>query len=226
LKFFSPAWHSGELPDDQADRVPTAYEAHIRELVPPLPAPAQRLVREISLHDGLMRALSHRQNKLELVIRAGDQMTGYYDARLRYSGAGLTSEDEQFLRTIIGNRDVELLYDELDSAGDRTSWIHRLLFWPYREVSIRFTAFDLAVTPTRTRFDEGQHGNCCEQMRRQMQHTCEVHPDLSQCPDSLVVRQGEPGSFGLRVHDGGHSSIRIRYCPWCGVDLWSGGKVS
>jgi hypothetical protein len=54
-----------------------------------------------------------------------------------------------------------------------------------------------------------------------MQHTCEMHPDLSDCPDSLIVRLGEPGSFGLRVHDGGTSVVRIRYCPWCGTDLWS-----
>jgi hypothetical protein len=226
LKFFSAAWHSGDMPDEEATRIPAAYEAHVRELAPALPAPAQRLVRETSLHDGVMRSVSQEGDTLNLLFRAGDQQAGYFDARLRYTAVQVTPATEQFLCAIVGNRDVELLYDEFDSAGDGKQWVHRLLFWPYHEVSIQFGAFDLEVTPAVRRFDEGQDGNCCEQMRGQMQHTCDAHPDLSDCPDSLVVRQGEPGNFGLRVHDGGNAFIRIRYCPWCGVDLWSGGRVS
>jgi hypothetical protein len=60
---------------------------------------------------------------------------------------------------------------------------------------------------------------CCEQMKRQVEYTCEVHPDVSECPDSLVVRLTDTGKFGLRVHDGGSSFIAIRHCPWCGTDL-------
>jgi len=60
---------------------------------------------------------------------------------------------------------------------------------------------------------------CCEQMKRQVEHSCDVHPDLSDCPDSLVVYRGETCEFGLRVHDGGSSFIAIRHCPWCGTDL-------
>jgi hypothetical protein len=60
---------------------------------------------------------------------------------------------------------------------------------------------------------------CCEQMSRQIQHTCEAHPDLNDCPDSLVVYRSETGEFGLRIHDGGSSSMAIRHCPWCGTDL-------
>jgi hypothetical protein len=60
---------------------------------------------------------------------------------------------------------------------------------------------------------------CCAQMKRQVEHSCDVHPDLSDCPDSLVVYGGETSGFGLRVHDGGSSFIAIRHCPWCGTDL-------
>lgn len=151
MRFFSPAWHRGDLPDDEADRVPDAYEAHIKALVPPLPATAQRLVREISLHDGLLRTLSSDGSGLELMFRAGDQQRGYFDARLHYARAEMTAEDGQFLRTIVGARDVEVLYDEFDSAGEGECWIHRLLFWPYHEVSIRFGALDLDVSPTSGR---------------------------------------------------------------------------
>ena len=39
--------------------------------------------------------------------------------------------------------------------------------------------------------------HCCEQMKRQVEHSCDVHSDLSECPDSLIVRHGETGEFGL-----------------------------
>jgi len=139
--------------DDDAALIPAAYEAHVRELVPPLPASAQRLVREVSLHDGLLRKLSREQDKLDMLFRAGDQQMGYFDARLRYTSVELTSENEKFLDAIVGDREVELLYDEFDSLGDGQRWIHRLLFWPYREVFIPFAAFDLRVTPAARRFD-------------------------------------------------------------------------
>ena len=209
------------MPEDEADRVPGEYEAYIRALLPPLPAAAQRLIREVSLHDALLRTLSGDGKRLELMFRAGDHQTGYFDARLAYTRVELPAKDKRFLRTVVGARDVELLYDEFDAAEDGERWIHRLLFWPHREVSMEFAALDLEVTAASRRFDQGGDGGCCEHMRRQMQHACEAHPDLSDCPDSLVARLGDPGEFGLRVHDGSGSSIRIRYCPWCGTDLWS-----
>src|SRR5438094_3836265 len=61
---------------------------------------------------------------------------------------------------------------------------------------------------------------CCEQMRRQAEFTCDAHPGLTECPDSLIVHQRDTGEFGLRIHDGGSSSIAIRHCPWCGEDLF------
>ena len=60
---------------------------------------------------------------------------------------------------------------------------------------------------------------CCAQMRYHLEYTCELHPDLSECPDSLVFHSPDTGVFGLRVHDGGGSFITIRYCPWCGTNL-------
>ena len=126
------------MPDEEADRIPTAYEAHVRELAPALPAPARRLVRETSLHDGVMRRVSHEGDTLDMLIRAGDQQTGYFDARLRYAAAQVTAANEQFLRTIVGNRDVELLYDEFDSAGDGKQWVQRPR--NHKNISPRFTS--------------------------------------------------------------------------------------
>jgi hypothetical protein len=153
LKFFTEAWSTGEMPDEEAAGVPAAYEAHLRELAPPLPADARRLVNELSLHDGLLRSVSRTPHLLEILVRAGDNQTGYFDAHLRYGGAEVTEADERFLRGAWGQREVELLYDEFDSAD--SGWIHRISFSPYREVCVRFAAFELRVTPAGGRFDEG-----------------------------------------------------------------------
>jgi hypothetical protein len=65
-------------------------------------------------------------------------------------------------------------------------------------------------------------------MRRHVEFICDTHPDLAECPDSLIVHDGDSGEFGLRIHDGGSSSVTIRHCPWCGEDLFertSNGKL-
>lgn len=64
---------------------------------------------------------------------------------------------------------------------------------------------------------------CCEDFATHMQFECDVHESPYACPDVVLV--GEAGAwFGIPVHDGGESSIRIRFCPWCGMRLpWPSG---
>ncbi len=59
---------------------------------------------------------------------------------------------------------------------------------------------------------------CCEEMRAQVERTCDLHPDRWDCPDCLVTRSPR-GTFGLMIHDGGPASVRIRFCPWCGTQF-------
>jgi hypothetical protein len=151
VRFFTRAWHGGEMPDAEAEQVASAYEAHLAALGPRLPNDARRLWTEVSLHDALLRTVQRAANGFEMLFRAGDNSTGYFDARLSYDDVKLSASDEQFLRNAVGRRDVELLYDEFDAAD--AHWVHRFLFWPYREVSIDFGVFTLAVTPAVGRFD-------------------------------------------------------------------------
>jgi len=56
-------------------------------------------------------------------------------------------------------------------------------------------------------------------MTRQADWHCAVHADVFACPDALVAFTAKFQEYGLIVHDGGTSSIGIRYCPWCGKRL-------
>ena len=48
---------------------------------------------------------------------------------------------------------------------------------------------------------------------------CDQHGDRWDCPDALVTYSAKFNEYGLMIHDGGSSSIRIFYCPWCGAKL-------
>ena len=66
--------------------------------------------------------------------------------------------------------------------------------------------------------------HCCEQMAQRVNHRCETHPDVFDCPDNLIYRSAESGEYGIVVHDGGSSFVRIGYCPWCGTKLPEPGR--
>jgi hypothetical protein len=56
-------------------------------------------------------------------------------------------------------------------------------------------------------------------MRRQVEHRCDEHFPQSTCPDVLVAYSAKFDEYGIVVHDGGSSSVRIAFCPWCGQSL-------
>ena len=37
--------------------------------------------------------------------------------------------------------------------------------------------------------------------------------------DSVMTHYKKGGVFGIPIHDGGSSFIKINYCPWCGTKL-------
>jgi hypothetical protein len=118
------------MPDGEADRIPELYRAHLEALGPSLPSDARRLWSDVSLHDGLVLGRELGDGRLRALFRSGDRQSGYIDAGLTYGAVARSEADEQFLR-----------------------WVHRLLFWPYREVCIYFEAFTLDVNPASGRFE-------------------------------------------------------------------------
>jgi hypothetical protein len=141
------------MPDAEVEQVREEYQAHLARFVPTLPDDLQRLARDVNLHDGRIRRVASTSGTLEVLVRAGDLQTGYLDVLLLYGSAEVLEADQHFLENAAGRRDVELLYDELDSSDGR--WVHRMLFWPYHEVSVRFAALKLSVAPVTGRFDDG-----------------------------------------------------------------------
>lgn len=61
--------------------------------------------------------------------------------------------------------------------------------------------------------------HCCELMTNQINHKCELHEDPFNCPNHLVYYSMKHDEYSLIIHDGGGSSITIKFCPWCGLKL-------
>jgi hypothetical protein len=61
--------------------------------------------------------------------------------------------------------------------------------------------------------------HACDRMREELEKRCDEHSDRFACPDALVTYEPKFDEYGIIVHDGGHSSVQIAFCPWCGVRL-------
>jgi len=60
---------------------------------------------------------------------------------------------------------------------------------------------------------------CCEAMKEQMNWSCEIHTEPFDCADSIIYYSESLKAFGLLIHDGGSSSLKISFCPFCGTSL-------
>ena len=53
--------------------------------------------------------------------------------------------------------------------------------------------------------------HCCERMGHDLNRTCALHANRFDCPDALIAQMR--GGYGVIVHDGGSSVVKIAFCP-------------
>ncbi|MDL5030821.1 hypothetical protein QRD43_02790 [Pelomonas sp. APW6] len=56
-------------------------------------------------------------------------------------------------------------------------------------------------------------------MNRQVELYSAAHSKPEACPDGHIGYSDRFREYGLLIHDGGSSSMSIRFCPWCGSKL-------
>ena len=54
---------------------------------------------------------------------------------------------------------------------------------------------------------------CCDAMKYHSSKHCTIHSSPFDCPDWLILHDETTGEYGIIVHDGGQSFVRIAYCP-------------
>jgi hypothetical protein len=60
--------------------------------------------------------------------------------------------------------------------------------------------------------------HCCEDMKRNVEYKNETLGKYD-CPDNLITYVSKMDEYGIVIHDGGSSYIKIEFCPWCGAKL-------
>jgi hypothetical protein len=148
MKFFTRQWCDGELSDEDADAMPTAYRAHLIALRSRMPATLRAFAQGINIHDGRVRgiALDRTRARLTISMRCGDNQVGYFDLDITYSGVSLREADRLALRKLGRKTDIEALHDEVDVSSPG-AWVHRMLFSDYQEVSVAFEHFGMRLEP-------------------------------------------------------------------------------
>ena len=150
MKYFSEAWATGGLTDEQYEALSDAYSARIEEIKPQLSPELRELATNISLHDGLVRhiALDRPAQRLSIRLRDGDLQVGYFDVDLDYASVDVNLLDAGVLQAIATDPATELLYDEIDL--DRPGrFVHRIIFWPppMCEIEVVFRGFKVSTKP-------------------------------------------------------------------------------
>jgi hypothetical protein len=148
MRFLTSAWHAGEFSDERSDELLREHRAHATAVLPRLPVAFRAFAESVSIHDALVRQirLDRRAATLQLDLRAGDQQVGYFDLGIRYSGVLLDTIDIGTFRAIAQDPDAEALYDEADAVS-ASVFEHRWLWWPYRELVVRFADFAYQIEP-------------------------------------------------------------------------------
>ena len=142
MRYFSRGWANGELTDDESEAVTRAYEKRLETITPLLPPPVVRLLREVGLHDAIVEKVvwAPARKHLRATFVSGTSVVGYTTVIIDYAGAMLGRERVDGLRRAVSDRDVTVLYQEVDvDETDRSGklvFVHRLLFHPSEEVTI------------------------------------------------------------------------------------------
>lgn len=144
MKYYTRAWATGGLPEQEFEEAHNAYQRRLDQIGGLLPDPLATIARDVSLHDALIRRVvaDLSKNRLRLELLCGDLQIGYFDLDLEYRNVDWDCLDRKILARRARDNETEILCEEVDCLAERR-FEHRLLFWPKDEISIRFNEFDL-----------------------------------------------------------------------------------
>ena len=138
MRFFTPAWHGGDLSDEDADAVPSRYAEHLASVLPRLPDGLRERLTSVNLHDAQFAecTVDHRRRQLRLSLLAGNNQASYATIDLEYHDVAIDRLSLASLRSAVADPKTELLYDEVDIEDGYA--VHRFLAWPYQEFDVYF----------------------------------------------------------------------------------------
>lgn len=156
MKYFTEAWASGEVGDDESAAVIPQYNHDLANSFDKESA-IWRFATSVGLNDAYLDRVSYdrRNAVLKLSLITGFNHIGYWQTEIVYSGVHAL-EGESVLRDALRSRPTEIWYDEFVRESD---WItHAVLLVPRNgavtspgEFKIAFKQFDFSQAPVADR---------------------------------------------------------------------------
>lgn len=141
MKWLTREWATGQLDDHDYEERWRAQQSHRVAILPRLSHGAEKLVKDVNLHDAQIHSFEYRPGEL-LVVRAliGDLQVGYEFIELSYIDAELGLEAGTTIDSLrLFDTETEILYDEVD-VDDSGRFLHNVLLWPRGDYEVSFTA--------------------------------------------------------------------------------------
>jgi len=60
---------------------------------------------------------------------------------------------------------------------------------------------------------------CCVIMAKHVSDSLDEDGTIKHEDADVIMNKWKDGSFGIPIHDGGPSIVKINFCPWCGENL-------
>jgi|GEM_PF-1574122 len=103
-----------------------------------------------------------------------------------------------------------------DLSEEELSEYHALLKEP------RYHHWELKNRIKQSGINPGKH--CCVEMEYHLLESTRAKEVLKEDPeyinyDAVITWDKSRRLYGIPIHDGGSSYIRIKYCPWCGKNI-------
>ncbi len=152
MEYFTRAWATGELSDEEYEGVEARYRTYIETLDPA--SAVRRFATTVGLNDAYIDRVDASLGDVRLRLLTGDQQRGYRHTEIIYRGARV-SFGEPALKQAVEKRPTEIWYDEFSES--ELKMLHRFLLVQADgdedrgEFHIEFAAFDFQETPADKR---------------------------------------------------------------------------
>ena len=60
---------------------------------------------------------------------------------------------------------------------------------------------------------------CCVTMAHHIYDSIDDDGEIKYDDHDIIINKWKDGTFGIPIHDGGSSIVKINFCPWCGENL-------
>jgi hypothetical protein len=118
MRWFTHAWHCGDVTDEESDASIADYLRHLDRLVAGAPGTIGDLAR-VNLHDGQVQEWQLADKAFRWLLLVGDLQVGYRLADIEYLDADIAGVDAADLTARrLDQGQLEIISDELDRAEE------------------------------------------------------------------------------------------------------------